>query len=143
MTPTLFGRWQTRILLLETVGLVVTLLFCTDIFGPGFGFAPFFYLQYILLFGIAWDALYHYLQQWRWDHDWPAALQWLAAVWEWFFLVLFFGVFQVRLPGIKSFNLGWFSLHYGLVWLSVFVASQSLMRLIFPRWRFRGGQWLP
>lgn len=143
MTPTLFGRWQTRILLLETVGLTVTLFFCTGILGPGFGLAPFFYLQYILLFGIGWDALYHSLQQWRWDHDWPAVLQWFAALWEWFFFVLLFGILQVRLPGIEDFNLGWFSLHYSLVWLSVFVISQSLMRLLFPRWRFRGGQWLP
>lgn len=143
MTPTLFGRWQTRILLLETVGLAITLFFCVGAtLGPGFGLGPFFYLQYILLLGIGWDMLYHYLQQWRWDHDWPAALQWLAALWEWLFLVLLFGVLQIRPPGIENFNIFWFTLHYSLVWLSVFVTSQSLMRLIFPRWRFRGGQWM-
>ncbi|MGB7416495.1 MAG: hypothetical protein WA902_19985 [Thermosynechococcaceae cyanobacterium] len=142
MTPTLFGRWQTRILLLETVGLVITLLFCTGILGPKSGLGPFWYLQYIVLFGIGWDILYHYLQQWRWDHDWPAAMQWMAAIWEWFFFVLMFGVAGLRLPGIDEFFLGWFTLHYGLVWVSVFFVSQSLMRLVFPQWRFRGGQWL-
>ncbi len=142
MTPTLFGRWQTRFLLLETVGLTITLLFCTGILGPGFSLTPFFYLQYILLFGMGWDVLYHYLQQWRWDHDWPAALQWMAAIWEWFFCVLFFGIVGIRLPGIDRFPFGWFTLHYLLVWIGVFVVSQSLMRLVFPQWRFRGGQWL-
>jgi hypothetical protein len=142
MTPTLFGRWQTRILLLETVGFAITLLFCSGILGPKSGLAPFWYLQYIVLFGIGWDILYHVLLQWRWDHDWPAALQWLAAIWEWFFLVLIFGVAHIRLPGTEEFFLGWFTLHYGLVWISIFAISQSLMRLVFPQWRFRGGQWL-
>lgn len=35
-----------------------------------------------------------------------------------------------------------FVTHYGAVWLATFIAAQSVLRIAFPRWRFRGGQWL-
>ena len=31
-------------------------------------------------------------------------------------------------------------IHYWAVWLATFLASQSIMRIIFPRWRFFGGR---
>lgn len=34
MTPVLFGRWQTRIFLLATVGLLVSLPFALGYLGP-------------------------------------------------------------------------------------------------------------
>lgn len=140
MTPTLLGRWQTRILLMETVGLLITLLFCAGVISPG-GVTYFWVLQYVTLLGLGWDVLYIYLQQYRWDQDWPAALQWLAAFWEGLFIVLVLNVAQIPLPGVSEFDLGWFFAHYSLIWVGVFMASQSMMRILFPRWRFRGGQW--
>ena len=143
MTPTLLGRWQTRVLLMETVGLVITLLFCDGFFGNPESTIYFWLLQYIVLFGLGWDYLYIQIQNSRWDQDWPAALQWLAALWEGLFIILLIDVADIKLPGTAAdWGLGWFVVHYGLVWLAVFIASQSLMRLVFPRWRFHGGQWL-
>jgi hypothetical protein len=143
MTPTLLGRWQTRLLLMETVGLVITLLFCGGVFGNPTGSIFFWLLQYIVLFGLGWDYFYIYIQSWRWDQDWPAALQWIAALWEGLFIILIIEVADLKLPGTAlGWHLGWFIVHYGLVWVAVFITSQSFMRLIFPRWRFRGGQWL-
>ncbi|WP_299487175.1 hypothetical protein [Acaryochloris sp. IP29b_bin.137] len=144
MTPTLLGRWQTRILLMETVGLVITLLFGGGFLGNPEGSVYFWLLQYIIVFGLGWDYLYIQIQNFRWDQDWPAALQWLAAIWEAIFIVLLVEVLGIELPLIPAsdWQLGWFIVHYGFVWVGVFIASQSLMRLMFPRWRFRGGQWL-
>lgn len=141
MTPTLLGRWQTRILLMETVGLVITLLFCSGFFGNPEGSDYFWLLQYIVVFGLGWDYLYIQIQNFRWDQDWPAALQWIAALWEGLFIILLSDVAEIKLPGTDAWNLGWFFIHYSFVWIAVFITSQSLMRLIFPRWRFRGGQW--
>ncbi len=145
MTPTLLGRWQTRLLLFLTVGLVLTLPFGLGWIGPG-GAVFFAILFYLLGLGLGWDVLYIYIQTFRWDQDWPAAYQWLAAFWEGWVMVLLFEVMAIPLPGVNpaqgDFALGWFLLHYTVVWLGIFVASQSLMRLIFPHWRFRGGQWL-
>jgi len=140
MTPTLLGRWQTRLLLLATVGLAVTLPFYLGIISPG-GSIFLGVLVYIALFGLVWDVVYQYFQKFRWDSDWPGALQLLAGIWEAIFVLLLVKIFG--LPGVsKDLPLSWFALHYSLVWLAVYIASQSLMRILFPRWRFRGGQWL-
>ncbi|MEM9137451.1 MAG: hypothetical protein AAGB01_08905 [Cyanobacteria bacterium P01_F01_bin.42] len=145
MTPTLLGRWQTRLFLMGTVGLLMTLLFCGGAFGNPAGGVYFAILVYLILFGMGWDCLYISIQGFRWDQDWPALFQWLAALWEALFFILLRIVFGVELPYTDlngaEFPLGWFICHYLLVWAAVFIASQSLMRLLFPHWRFHGGEW--
>ncbi len=141
MTPTLFGRWQTRLLLLATVGVLVTLPFYLGIIGPGSTPVFFWILGYVALFGLFWDILYNYLQKFRWDRDWPGALQLLAGIWEALFVLC--GVKLFGLPKVtRELPVFWFAIHYSLVWLSVYIGSQTLMRILFPRWRFKGGQWL-
>lgn len=141
MTPTLLGRWQTRLFLLATVGFCVTLPFTQGWLGPGASGQFFWVLGYVALFGMGWDLLYTYLQKFRWDRDWPGALQLVAGLWEAVFLVLL--IRTVGLFGIDpNFPMSGFLLHYSIVWLAVFLAAHSLMRILFPRSRFRGGQWL-
>jgi hypothetical protein len=144
MTPTLFGRWQTRLLLLATVCVLVSIPFALGLIGAGANAVYFFILAYVAIFGLGWDVVYNYLQKSRWDRDWPAAYQLFAGIWELLFVlcgVKFFGFLPLPVPK-NELPLGTFFLHYSLVWLAVFISSQSLMRIIFPRWRFRGGQWL-
>lgn len=136
MTPTRAGRWQTRLFLLGTVGV-----FATALFGLLFGdFAtPFALLGYVLAAGLAWDALYDFLQSFRWDRDWPPAFQVAAGVAEGAAIWLLVG--QAGLPGVADgLTLGRFVAHYGAVWLLAFLCSQGPMRLLFPRWRFNGGE---
>ncbi|WP_414577617.1 hypothetical protein [Anabaena sp. CCY 9402-a] len=144
MTPTLFGRWQTRLLLLSTVGVLVSLPFAMGLIGGPPDSIYFWILGYVAIFGLGWDVLYNYLQKFRWDRDWPAAYQLLAGIWELVFVfcgVKIFGFLPAPIPK-DSIDLDAFVLHYSVVWLSVFIASQSIMRILFPRSRFRGGQWL-
>jgi hypothetical protein len=141
MTPTLFGRWQTRFLLLTTVGTVVTLPFMLGYIGSGASFSFVWILGYVAIFGVVWDVVYDYLQKFRWDRDWPGVLQLLAGTWEAVFLAVVLKIFN--LPGVPQETLlSWFALHYGLVWLGMYVSAQVIMRILFPRWRFYGGQWL-
>jgi hypothetical protein len=141
MTPTLFGRWQTRLLLLATVGVLATLPFSLGIIGPGASPEFFWILGYVALFGVVWDILYNYLQKLRWDRDWPGAFQLLAGIWEAIFIACILVLFG--LPNVtRELPLILFIIHYSLVWLSVYLASQTLMRILFPRSRFKGGQWL-
>ncbi|MDE5116507.1 MAG: hypothetical protein O4860_04405, partial [Trichodesmium sp. St2_bin2_1] len=72
MTPTLFGRWQTRLLLLATVGILITIPFSEPIY--------FSVLAYIAILGLFWDVVYDFLQKFRWDRDWPGVYQLLAAI---------------------------------------------------------------
>ena len=134
MTPTLLGRWQTRLLLLSTLGLAVTSLFAR-LFQS---ITPFILLGLVLLLGFGWDVVYQQIQRRRWDRDWPPNLQLAAGIWEAVFVGwLLFGV------GITpdSPTVGQFAVHYTAVWLTTFLTSQSIMRLIFPRWRYNGGEW--
>ncbi|MBD2120025.1 hypothetical protein [Trichocoleus sp. FACHB-262] len=141
MTPTLFGRWQTRLFLFATVGVLVTLPFALGYIGPGASAQFFWVLLYAALFGLGWDALYTYLQKLRWDRDWPGALQLLAGLWEAVFIVLLLKT--VGLFGIdRNLSMSGFLWHYSSIWLAIYLAAHSLMRILFPRSRFRGGQWL-
>jgi hypothetical protein len=144
MTPTLFGRWQTRLLLLVTVGVLVSIPFALGLVGSPPGSVYFWILGYVAIFGIAWDVVYDRLQKNRWDRDWPAIYQLLAGIWEFIFVVCgvkIFGFLPIPLPK-EELPIFWVIIHYSIVWLAVFAASQSLMRILFPKWRFRGGQWL-
>jgi len=145
MTPTLLGRWQTRLFLLATVGALITLPFHFGLIGPVIAvdqIPPFFpILGYVALFGMLWDILYIYIQQFRWDRDWPGAFQLLAGIWEAVFLICI-----VKFWGLpyapRELPIYWFTIHYSLVWLGVYLTSQSIMRILFPRWRFHGGRLL-
>jgi hypothetical protein len=132
--------------LLLTFGLVITLFF-------GWLFddylTPLALLVYVLILGFGWDILYQFLQSFRWDRDWPPLFQFLAGMVEGAFVWLLvqlltdlslFG--QSGLPGVGSdLTFLQFLAHYGTVWLITFLITQSFMRIFFPDWRFRGGQW--
>ncbi len=135
MTPTLFGRWQSRFFLMAIVGGCVTLIFALALDTV----TPFLILGGVFALGLAWDVLYTYLQSLRWDYDWPPTLQLAAGLVEGLAAYGLLYGFNLLTP-LPSTPIFW--LHYSTVWVGVFLASQSLMRLIFPRWRYQGGQWL-
>lgn len=142
MTPTLAGRWQTRLFLLGTAGVLVTFLFG---WVSGDFRTPLTLLFYVLAFGFAWDAFYHLLQSFRWDGDWPPLFQLIGCLAEGLFLwtLATGGLLRDGLPGISpNLSFARFAGHYGLVWVVTFSLTQGLLKVIFPRWRFRGGQWL-
>ena len=133
MTPTLGGRWQTRFFLLSTIGSFVTIFFV----ALSRSLMPFIFLALVMLLGLGWDVLYNQIQKQRWDHDWPPTLQLAAGVAEGLFVFI---LANTLLPLGGSPIM--FALHHTAVWIATFLASQSLMRLLFPRWRYRGGQWI-
>ena len=142
MTPTLFGRWQTRIFLLATVGVLFTLPFAFGYVGNEASTIYFWVLFYVGLLGLGWDILYDWLQKFLWDHDWPGILQFFAAIAESVLLVLLIKTDLLPFISSSEFHLEWFALHYTLVSFAAYVSSWVVMRLLFPRWRFRGGIWI-
>lgn len=143
MTPTLFGRWQTRLLLLTVLGVPITAVFALlhrD------GQTPFALLCYVLLFGFVWDTGYNKLQQRRWNRDWPPLFSLLAGLGEglclWGLLALLWAG-GLTLPGVsRELTNGRFAAHYLTIFLITWATAHSLLLLLFPRWRFHGGQWL-
>ena len=142
MTPTLRGRWETRFFLLTFLGVPLTALFAW-IYSNAV--TPFALLAYVMLFGWGWDLIYYALQTGRWNRDWPPFFTLLTGIWEGLFLwgvINFFWRQGMTMPGVGvALTDGQFVAHYGTVFLVTWVASHTLLPLLFPRWRFRGGQW--
>ena len=142
MTPTLKGRLQTRWIMVWTIGLAWTLFIgpLLPLAGPRFtvyhtGITA---LVLVSVVGTAWEFLYHGLQQLRWDKDWPTALGLFLGVTEGF------AVYQLLQRGLpwETFAVtpGPFVWQFGTVWLSIWVFTNGPIRVLFPRWRFAGGQ---
>lgn len=145
MTPTLIGRIQTRIALLLVVGGLMTLLVTPALPAQG-PLADRYQTTFVVLgavtvLGIAWELLYHLLMQWRWEKDWPTLFGLLtllpegALVWA----LLLAGVVPL-IPG--PLTLTAFSIHFAVVWLAVWITANGPLRVLFIRWRFRGGRFV-
>lgn len=149
MTPTLAGRIQTRLFLLWTLGLVIS-LFYTLVYRmlapepPAVTSLAFWellvVLAYVTVIGSVLDGLYIFIQQFHWDRDWPLGYQFLSGFFEGMlvFWLFYFG----WLPG-TSYDAGdwWrFWLAYGTIWFTTWWWIFGPMRIFFLRWRFRGGQ---
>ena len=152
MTPTMLGRLQTRTILLGSIGLFFTLLLWSflvviDEIETG-NYDLFKVLFLVWLLGLFWDMVYQGLLIFRWDYDWPPIFQLLSGIWEWLIILLLVSIAVP--PGSFRLLAAWWPTvqddfwivhaHYWLVWLTTFIASQGLLRILFPRWRFRGGQ---
>jgi hypothetical protein len=143
VTPSLMGRWQTRLWLMIFIGLPISALFVYLYRGAGARFTPvpLYMLGYVLLFGVVWDVLYQFvITRAQWDYDWPAAYQFIVGFTEGvliYLLIRFTG-----LPGIAKggVSLGRFWLAYGAIWLTTYTWLFFFMRAVFVRWRFRAGQ---
>lgn len=137
MIPTLFGRWQTRVLLLTVLGLPITFVFAVVaalLFGPLSFFLPFVVLFCAGMFGLGWDVLYILLQQLRWERDWPPIFDMVTGFCE--AVPLFVVAWLIGVPPL------FFPFHYAAVWWAIFLTVHGPLRVFFPRWRYRGGQWL-
>ncbi len=141
MTPTLPGRIQTRIFALAVVGGLWTLV--VSPFLPGMGAlgdvyeATFAVLAVVLILGVGWELVYHGLQQFRWEKDWPTLfglltgineglLTWVAVEAGW--------IIAAEVP------VDAYAIHFSTTWLAVFLFVNGPIRVPFPRWRYRGGR---
>ncbi len=112
MTPTLWGRIQTRLFLMLTIGLFITFFFMWWWDDS----TPFIILMAATIIGIAWDAIYIFIQRYRWDRDFPFSFQFMAGIVEGIFLYLLIGM--EFLPFVE---LGKFIQHYGAVFLCTYM----------------------
>lgn len=148
MTPTLMGRIQTRLFLLATVGVLWTAAITPLLHRPAWASLSMAYhitfkaLGLVAGVGLVWELLYHALQQWRWDKDWPSLFGLLTAANEglamWFILHL-----MHILPGTDGLSsplLALFLVHFCTTWIAVWLFMQGPLRVVHLRWRFEGGR---
>jgi hypothetical protein len=140
VVPTLWGRIQTRVILLATVGSVVTALITPvlPVDGPLSDRyrTTFVVLSAVTVLGIGWELIYHLLMQFRWEKDWPSMFGLLTVIPEGVLLwvLLSLGAVPATPP------IGAFAIHFAAVWLCVWLFANGPMRVPFIRWRFRGGR---
>lgn len=140
MTPTLAGRIQTRIFLLVVIGVPWTLLIGWALPRPPGATVGDAYrvllaaVAVVIVVGILWELVYHGIQQYRWERDWPTLFGLVTIVNEGIttYLVL-------RLLGFDV-DVAAFLIQFITLWLLVWLAANGPMRVVFIRWRFRGGR---
>lgn len=140
MTPTLIGRFQTRIFVVAVVGGVWTLLitpFLPDRGNLSTAYGVTFRVLLIVgVAGLAWEVVYQGLQQFRWEKDWPAFFGLLTGINEgiatWV-LARAFGIEVSVLP---------FAIHFSTTWIALWLFLNGPMRIVNIRWRYRGGRLL-
>jgi len=143
MVPTLFGRIQTRVVLLAVIGGLVTAIIAPALPVPA-SVAVKYQDAYVVLaavavLGIGWECLYHFLMQWRWEKDWPTLFGLVTLVPEGLLIWLLLQVGAI--PGVVGkLTVPAFAIDFLLVWLSVWLVANGPMRVPFIRWRFGGGR---
>ena len=143
MLPTLNGRLQTRVFVTLVVGGLWTLLITPLLPVPGTlpdAYATtFVVLLAVTVLGVGWELLYHLLQQFRWEKDWPTLFGLVTAVNEGVLLWLLLAAGAV--PGIDGpVSFSAFLLQFVTTWLVVWLTVNGPMRVPFVHWRFRGGR---
>ena len=141
MLPTLNGRIQTRIFMLATLGALITLVLTPVLPGDPDYRTTFIILATVLVLGIGWELIYHLIQQFRWEKDWPTLFGFVTCVNEgalvWLLLEL------EAVPGIDGeVPFSAFLIDFLVIWMAIWVAVNGPMRVPFIRWRFFGGRLL-
>ena len=155
MTPTLLGRWQTRLILFIFIGLPVTLLYAWYLsawrFSSQYTWLPPYeltvfqdpvkFISALLVLGLILDIVYIQIQRFHWDQDWPFAYQFFFS-WVEFFIVFYvmdFGFLDFMFPdGRIPFSTAiW---HFTWVFIPSFAGVLALLQIFLVRWRFKGGE---
>ncbi|WP_433734291.1 hypothetical protein ACQP0C_19420 [Nocardia sp. CA-129566] len=147
MLLTLNGRIQTRILALGILGFLVAVII-TPVLPTGslsLGQAYRVTLSVLLatvLVGVLWELLYHFLQQFRWEKDWPTLFGFWTIVNEAALMWVLVHDTTIVLPRALHPSLTAFLIQFTVTWIVFWLIVNGPMRAVFHRWRFRGGRFL-
>lgn len=147
MTPTLFGRIQTRWFLVATAGVIWTFIIGPILPRPDGAElgdvykALFTALLIVAVIGVIWELIYHALQQLRWEKDWPTLFGLVVGVPE---AISTYVLLNAGIPwDVGDVPLSMFLPMFITVWLLVWAIANGPMQIFFIRWRYRGGRLNP
>ena len=142
MLPTLNGRIQTRIFLLVVVG-GLWLLIITPVLPTGADLsdsyaATFSVLLVTTVLGVLWEFVYHAIQQFRWEKDWPTLFGFLTGIPEG--LLVWFLFAGGAIPWSDGITGPAFVIAFSTTWVLVWLVANGPMRVPFVHWRINGGR---
>jgi hypothetical protein len=150
MTPTLHGRIQTRIFVTLVIGGIWTLIITPLLPAPqpvstgDLYKVTFTVLITQLVLGIGWEIVYHWLMGFRWEKDWPSFFLFIEGINE---AVLLWIVLSADIvpgiseePGDRQVYGSTFLVLFISTWIVTWAWLQGPMKVVNPRWRFRGGR---
>jgi hypothetical protein len=104
-------------------------------------------LATVLVLGVLWELLYHFIQQFRWEKDWPTMFGLITAINEgalvWLLLEL--GLVPGMPAGLdqgdppSSFFWAFF-IDFSVIWFVIWLWTNGPMRVPLIKWRFFGGR---
>lgn len=146
MIPTLRGRLQTRLFAVIVIGGIWTLLVTPFLPSMPGGMSggdrysmTYSILGAVLILGLVWELVYHALQQWRWEKDWPTQFGLVTAVNEGILLAIVLGAGLVPNADPAPPGATWLT-HFITTWIVIFLFLNGPMKVVFIRWRFQGGR---
>lgn len=97
-------------------------------------------LAAVVIAGIGWEFLYHFLQQFRWEKDWPTLFGLVTIVNEGLLMGLLVYRTTVVVPRDLRPSALAFTIDFVLTWLAFWLFVNGPIRVLLPRWRFNGGR---
>ncbi len=150
MIPTLSGRIQTRIFLIVFIGipwtLIVTPILPNDRRATGGGLldtykSTFTALGIVLVIGVCfWELIYHFLQQFRWEKDWPVMFTFFEVINEATLAFIVFKALDIDQKFNATATTGTFWWHIVTTWMVMWLFVLGPIKVLFIRWRFSGGR---
>ena len=139
MLPTLNGRLQTRVFVLVVLGGLITLLITPVLPGDPVYRTTYLILLTVLVLGLLWELLYHLIQKFRWEKDWPTLFGFVTVVNEGALVWLLLR--NEAVPGIEGApRFSAFLIDFLVIWMVIWLWVNGPMRVPLIRWRFFGGR---
>jgi hypothetical protein len=147
MLPTLNGRIQTRVLALGIIGFFVALIITPVLPTGDLTLGQSYHvtlgvLVAVVLVGVLWELVYHGLQQFRWEKDWPTLFGLITMVNEGIVIWLLVRYTSIIVREDLHPSLTAFLIQFIITWLAFWIIVNGPMRLVFHRWRFSGGRFM-
>lgn len=151
MTPGMMGRLQSRLFVVTSFGVIWTAAITPLLPRPaatplaGAYRMTFESLLVVAVLGLGWELVYHGLQQWRWDKDWPGMFMLAALLPEALSVWLVLHALG-WIPGGLRFGSPYrqmFAAHVASTWLVMWSVLHGPIRVLFPCWRHSGGRIMP
>lgn len=126
---------HTRWVLMFVIGIPLTIALWPWLPGGPDIVTLFAVLAVVLGVGtLVWEPTYHLLQQFRWEKDWPLLFGLLTAINEGVLAYLVLNGLGVEV------SLRPFIIHFGCVWMAIWLMAAGPMRVVSLRWRYQGGR---